>query len=235
MAIDQHASNLINITVKTFNGDVTSISPLDGISLIDSWINFLKTDDQAPDSIVNSLSDLKAELQRGNLDGAQIQHILKDLTGQTSQITKSANADSKPELTTLSDALQGFSQLLYGSKKANTGGQAPMTSTVGGESSHSGTEASTVDTNDDDFSNRNGGTTSSAPTVDMDDTTGSNGGSTEERLSGDNYAGNSQGGNGDNSSLSRSSRSDTSRVEGIGVSGGTGDSDSSQSGGRSQY
>ena len=235
MAIDQHASNLINTTVNAFNGDITSISPVDGISLIDSWISFLKTADQGDKSIVSGLSELKAELQSGTIDGTQVQSILKGLTEQTSQITKKADGDSQPKLNSLSEALQSFSQLLDGSKKANTGGQAPMTSTVGGESTNSGTGISAVDTNADDLSDRNGGTISNDSTVDMDDTTGSNGGSQEDRFSGDNYTDNSQSGNGDNSSVSHSSRSDTSRVAGIGVSGGTGDTDSSQSGGRSQY
>jgi hypothetical protein len=236
MAINQHASNLVNLTVKAFNGNVTSLSPTDGISLIDSWISFLKSEDQSDNSVVNSLNDLKAELQSGNLDGSHIQQILNDLTEQTKKITDSADSDNKPRLNTLAEALEGFSQQVNGSSgPAATGGQAPMTSTVGGESTNSGTGASALEVTEDELSNRNGGTINNDSTVDMDDTTGSNGGSTEERFSGDSYANDSRSGDGGNSAVSRPSRSDTSRVAGIGVSGGTGDTDSSQSGGRSQY
>jgi hypothetical protein len=238
MAINQHASNLIDITVKAFNGDVTSVSPTDGLSLIDSWLTFLQSEGQENNPITNRLNELKKELNRGNLDGARIQDIVSDLAGQTKQLTDSADSDSKPRLTTLSEALQSFNeQLASPSPMTNPDSQAPMTSTVGGESTTSGAGVSALGASDDGLANRNGGTVSSGPTVDMDDTTGSDGisatdGSSEEI----NNTGDSQEANGDTySSVSRSSRSDTSRVEGIGVSGGTGDTENSQSGGRSQY
>jgi len=69
------------------------------------------------------------------------------------------------------------------------------------------------------------------PTVDMDDTTGSNGGPTNDRFS----ASEEQGDDYTHSSTADKPRSDTARVDGPGISGGTGDADSSQSGGRSQY
>ncbi|MVM33009.1 hypothetical protein GO755_23410 [Spirosoma sp. HMF4905] len=74
------------------------------------------------------------------------------------------------------------------------------------------------------------------PTVDMDDTTGSNGGPASERFSGeaDNTA-DEQGDGYAHPSDHDKPRSDTARVDGMGISGGTGDTDSSQSGGRSQY
>lgn len=231
MAMNQHAANLVDITAKAFNGNVTSISPTDGISLIDSWIAFLKSDDQSVSSIANSLNDLKAELQSGDPNEAHLQQILGDLAKQTKQIANTADSDSKPGLTTLTEALEGFGQQISGvSGPAATGGQAPMTSTVGGESTNSGPGASAFNTSDSDLSNRNGGTVSNESTVDTDNTTRSDGGSVTNRSSeDDDYTNDSQR---DNNHLSRS---DTSRLSGLGVSGGTGDTDSSQSGGRSQY
>jgi hypothetical protein len=159
MALDQHAANLIDTTVKAFNGDVTTISPTDGLSLIDSWISFLQSDDQRNNAIVNGLTELRAELQSGNLDGAAIQRILNDLTKQSTQIVNSADRDDKPKLAVLADALQGFTKQVSGSsKRAKTGGEAPITSTVGGESTNSGAGASALTTNDEDLSDRNGGT-----------------------------------------------------------------------------
>ncbi|GAB4021806.1 hypothetical protein [Spirosoma koreense] len=232
MALDDHASNLINITVKAFNGDVTSISPTDGLSLVDSWVSFLDADESGK-ALVGELRELKAELQSGNLDGASIQQILKNLTAQTKQITDSADRDSQPKLNTLSGALQSFSQQVGGaSGPAKTGGQAPMTSTVGGESTHSGVGASTFGASSDELAGRNGGTISNATEPgDMDDTTGSDGGPTKDRSSDEDTGDSSY----DNSTESEESRSDTSRVDGMGVSGGTGDTATSQSGGRSQY
>ncbi|QDK77853.1 hypothetical protein EXU85_04310 [Spirosoma sp. KCTC 42546] len=76
----------------------------------------------------------------------------------------------------------------------------------------------------------------SDPTVDMDDTTGSNGGPTNDRFSGEaDTASEEQGDDYTHSSTADKPRSDTARVDGPGISGGTGDADSSQSGGRSQY
>ena len=159
MALNQHASNLIDITVKAFNGDVTSISPTDGLSLIDSWISFLQADGQANNGLANSLSELKAELKSGNLDGAAIERILTDLTKQTQQLSSSVDRDEKPKLTALADALQGFNRQVTGSsKQANKGGQAPITSTVGGESTNSGAGASALTTSEEDLSDRTGGT-----------------------------------------------------------------------------
>lgn len=232
MALNQHASNLIDLTVKTFNGSATSVSPTDGISLIDSWIDFLQTDGQQNNSVTNGLNDLKAEIQSGSLNGTSIQRILNNLVDQAKQLINTTDVDNEAKLNTLTDALENFSQQAGGSgKPANTGGQAPMTSTVGGESTNSGTGSSAFDTTDDDLSNRNGGTVNEDPDVDMDDTTGSDGGPTKDRSSGNP----DETGDSSYSSQPNQSRSDTSRVGGMGISGGAGDTDTAQSGGRSQY
>lgn len=164
MAINQHASNLIDITVSAFNSDVASISPTDGLSLVDSWLSFLKSEGQEDNPITNQLTALRTELRESNLDGPRIQEVLNDLVGQTTQLANSAEADNKPGLTTLSDALQGFNQQLNSTTPmTNSGKQAPMTSTVGGESTTSGAGISAVGASDDDLSNRNGGIISSIP------------------------------------------------------------------------
>jgi len=164
MAINQHASNLINITVSAFSSDVASISPTDGLSLVDSWISFLKSDGQEDNPITNHLTALRTELQKSNLDGARIQEVLNDLVGQTTQLADSAEADNKSGLTTLSDALKGFNQQLnLPTPMTHPDKQAPLTSTVGGESTTSGAGISAVGASDDDLSNRNGGTISSIP------------------------------------------------------------------------
>ena len=69
-----------------------------------------------------------------------------------------------------------------------------------------------------------------SPPVDMDDLTGSDGGAAETDNTSD-----SEGDSLDPRRGSNESRSDTARIDGPGISGGTGDADSSQSGGRSQY
>lgn len=166
MALDQHAANLVDTTINAFNGDATSVSPTDGISLIDSWISTLRNGDggQDTDSAVDALSELKTELQSGNPDGARIQQILDDMANQVKQTATSADADLKTTLSSLADALRGFSKQLGGSSKmasmntrpsdtvmpGESGGQAPMTSTVGGESTNSGTGTSATGVNNED-------------------------------------------------------------------------------------
>lgn len=152
MALDQHAANLVGTTINAFNGDATSISPTDGISLIDSWVSALCDGGQDTDPVAGALSELKTELQSGNPDGSRIQGILEGLADQTKQAAQSADTEVKAKLNSLVDALQGFSQQLGGSSKmagmntkpsdtvmpGESGGRAPMTSTVGGDSTNSG-------------------------------------------------------------------------------------------------
>ncbi|GAB3542462.1 hypothetical protein [Spirosoma fluminis] len=252
MALNQQAANLVDTTVNAFNGDVTSISPMDGISLIDSWISTLRNNEQDNNPITNGLSDLKAELQSGNPDGDQIQNILEDLTDQVRQLANSADTDVKTKLSPLTEALQGFSEQMGGSSgRANTGGQAPMTSTVGGESTNSGAGSSGNDAGDIDYSTRNGGTVDSNG---MDDQTGSEGGmsspsedssdseqdtseSSDDRdrpQDGGSYgSGYGTGSNGDD--YSDNSGTQRSGVLGGSTSSGSSDTDTGTSGGRSQY
>ncbi|WP_080054573.1 hypothetical protein [Spirosoma aerolatum] len=230
MALNQHASNLIDITVKAFNGDSASVSPTDGMSLIDSWLDFLQTDHQHDTSLEDSLTSLRAELQNSQHDGAHIQELLSELTQQVSQLASSADTDNKPKLTSLSNALTGFQQLMDGkSGHDHTDSQAPMTSTVGGESTSMGIGASTISDDDNDLSDRTGGTVDSESAAPA---TSSSKGSKERSAD---ETGDTSYSDSNRSSANKLSRSDTSRIDGMGVSGGTTDSDTTQSGGRSQY
>jgi hypothetical protein len=250
MAIDQHAFNLVDTTVNTFNGGAVSVSPIDGISLIDSWISVLHTDEQATDSIATKLTDLRTELRSGSPDGSHIQQLLTDLAQQAKQAADSADSAVQTKLKPLVDSLEGFSQRLGGSGEQPQAGssQAPMTSTVGGESTNSGAGISALG-DDNDHSRVTGGTTSNGPAaaVGMDDTTGSDGGN-EETTSTDDEPENTEEGayrSGDADDTkdedSQSTDKDDARrtesrsIGGIGVSGGTGDSATAQSQGRSQY
>ncbi len=241
MALDQHAANLVDTTINAFNGDATSISPTDGISLIDSWISALRNGGQDSNPVASGLNELKTELQSGNPDGSRIQQIIDDLADQAQQAAASADTDVKSKLSPLVEALQGFSQQLGGSSSmaslntdpsdtvmpGQSGGQAPMTSTVGGESTNSGTGTSAMNTNDDDqLTNRSGGTTENGTPTGMDDQTGSDG---AQRQDGGSYgSGYGTGSGGDDYSANSGTQSS-------GVSGGSAESGSGSSGGRSQY
>ncbi|WP_460957591.1 hypothetical protein [Spirosoma litoris] len=132
MTQNQHASNLIDITVKVFNGDVASVSQTDGLSLVNSWLSFLQAANEGNNPIVDTLSKLKSELQSDNPNGEQVQQMLEALIDLTKQTTGSVDGADQSKLNTLVDALQGFSQRTTGKiKRDTTDDQAPMTSTVG--------------------------------------------------------------------------------------------------------
>ncbi|QKZ12780.1 hypothetical protein [Spirosoma sp. KUDC1026] len=249
MAIDQHAFNLVDTTVNTFNGSAVSVSPIDGITLIDSWISALPSDEQSADSITTKLGDLRTELRNGSPDGSHIRQLLTDLAQQAKQAADTADSVVQTKLKPLVDSLEGFSQRLGGSgEQPQAGSQAPMTSTVGGESTNSGVGTSAIDSGTGD-TRLTGGTTSNGPaaSIGMDDTTGSDGGN-ESTTSTDAEPDNTEEGDyrsgdaddtkeEDNQSADTSDarRTESRSVGGMGVSGGTGDSATAQSQGRSQY
>lgn len=250
MAINQHAFNLVDTTVNTFNGGAVSVSPIDGISLIDSWISVLPMNEQATDSIATKLNDLRTELRSGSPDGSHIQQLIKDLAHQAKQAADTADSAVQTKLKPLVDSLEGFSQRLGGSgEQPEAGSQAPMTSTVGGESTNNGAGISALGDDAADQSRVTGGTTSNGPaaSVGMDDTTGSDGGNEEttstEAEPENTEEGDYRSGDADDTKDEDSQSADTSdarrtesrSVGGMGVSGGTGDSATAQSQGRSQY
>ncbi|GAB3690996.1 hypothetical protein GCM10027592_08700 [Spirosoma flavus] len=231
MAIEQHASNLIDITAKAFNGDITNVSPIDASSLIDSWLDFLQNAPDHDHSLDATLSDLKKELQKGQLNGDTIEQLMSNLVNQVKQVADSADTDSKPKLTKLSEALDSFNQLVTGKAgPAPTGGQAPIASTVGGDSTNSGAGGSMLGSDDDELSNRTGGTVSNVTS----NTSGETDEAPESPRSSDD-TGDASYSKTNSTNSATSGRSDTSRIDGPGISGGTGDTATTQSGGRSQY
>ncbi|MGV3558310.1 hypothetical protein [Larkinella arboricola] len=114
---NQQATNLIDSTVNSFNGDTTSISTIDGISLIDHWLTALRSEetDETAQQITQTLSELKSQLMEGNQDTAQIATLLDDLAGQTQQAAQSVDDDKvKLQLDQLVQTLQDFKKVIAG-------------------------------------------------------------------------------------------------------------------------
>jgi hypothetical protein len=123
MALNQHAANLVDITVNAFNGDSSSIAEMDGISLVNSWITTLRSGDYNTMAVANGLSALRDELQSGNPNGWHVRGILENLVNLVKQMATSEESDVKTKLVPLVDALEEFSHQLGGSAKpAYTGG-----------------------------------------------------------------------------------------------------------------
>lgn len=112
---NQQAVNLIHSTVESFNINTTSVSPTDGISLIDHWISALRSEEASTTPIANTLSELKNELQEGNTDTGQIRTLLNQLADQTEQVAQSADDDKvKQQLDQLVQTLRDFGQVIAG-------------------------------------------------------------------------------------------------------------------------
>ncbi len=138
MALSQFALPLIDQTVAAFNGDVTAVSPQDGVKLLTNWISTLHTDAETSNPLVANLTELTQQLQSGNPNLEQIQGLLHDLTEQTRQAASSAEeAGQRASLNELADAIGSFGAQLAGERgPAKTGGNATAGPTVGGISSN---------------------------------------------------------------------------------------------------
>ncbi|GAA4450120.1 hypothetical protein GCM10023189_10270 [Nibrella saemangeumensis] len=159
MAQSQFATALIDETINTFNGSVTTISPMDGIALIDNWVSALHSGDASTNPVANTLSELKLELQSGNPKTDRIEDILDQLVEETRGFADSAEDNQRPSLNMLAAALDTFRKQLAGeSGPANTGGNAPGGGTVSGMSTTSvrqpgANDAGNTEGNDQDQSN----------------------------------------------------------------------------------
>ncbi|GAB3261058.1 hypothetical protein GCM10027347_25840 [Larkinella harenae] len=114
---NQQAVNLIHSTVNTFNSDTTSVSPTDGISLIDHWLSALRSEDAgaSTDPLADTLSELKSQLMAGDTDTGQIRALLDQLAEQTEQVAQSADDDKiKQQLDSLVQTLRDFGKVIAG-------------------------------------------------------------------------------------------------------------------------
>ncbi|XWW47649.1 hypothetical protein JYG30_09485 [Fibrella sp. USSR17] len=132
----QFATALINETVNTFSGGAESVSPTDGISLIENWISALHSGDESTNPIAHTLSELRMQLQDNNPNVGQIQTILDDLTDQTRQAAKSVDGGEQMSLIELSDALKGFSERLAGKRSGDGSAGATVAPSVGASSAN---------------------------------------------------------------------------------------------------
>lgn len=108
----QQPTDLINTTISALNdGGVTSIIPVDGLSLIDNWLETL--DDSAGNQqVVTSLRELKSQLESDNPDTITVKTILLDLSEQLNVQASSADADVREPLRNLSNAIQTLASSL---------------------------------------------------------------------------------------------------------------------------
>lgn len=114
MQPNQQTAQLLTQTIDTFNGDVQTISPTDGVLLIDNWISALRSGDASTNPIASTLNELKTEVQRDSPDSEAIRTILEQLSIQAKNAGETADGTTKSSLTNLSQALQSFGQQLGG-------------------------------------------------------------------------------------------------------------------------
>lgn len=109
---DQHRASLIEQTVTMFDGAITKTTAVDGLFIIDQWLDRLDlTGDEDTDDIADTLERLRAEvhvaLHDNRPDNQRIAAILQDLIDQTQKVASLAEASAEQkELTQLLATLQ---------------------------------------------------------------------------------------------------------------------------------
>ncbi len=130
----QFATALINETVNTFSGGAETVSPTDGISLIENWISALHSGDESTNPIAHTLSELRMQLQDNSPNVGQIQTILEELTDQTRNVARSVDGGEQMSLLELADSLKGFSERLAGKRSGDGRAGATVAPSVGASS-----------------------------------------------------------------------------------------------------
>lgn len=109
---DQHQASLIEQTVTMFDGAITETTAVDGLFIIDQWLDRLDlTGDEDTDDIADTLERLRAEvhvaLHSKQPDNQRIATILHDLIEQTQKVASLAEASvEQQELAQLIAMLQ---------------------------------------------------------------------------------------------------------------------------------
>ena len=145
----QFASELIDETVQTFNGDVTAISPTDGVALIEHWISALHSGDETTNPIAHTLSELRMELQGKRPSVGQIQSTIQELADQTKAASQSVDGPEQDSLAQLASALQTFGQQLAGGgSQSNQSRQSDMDDSTGSNGGIGSTTTTGADSSD---------------------------------------------------------------------------------------
>lgn len=137
----QFATALINETVHTFNGGAETVSPIDGISLIESWISALHSGDESTNPIAHTLSELRMQLQNDVSNAGQIQTLLDELVDQTRQAAKSVDGGQQASLVELASSLKEFGERLAGKRSGDGRAGATVAPSVGASSTDSGDDS----------------------------------------------------------------------------------------------
>lgn len=165
----QFATALIEETVQTFNGDVTTVSPTDGVNLIDHWISALHSGDESTNPVAHTLSELRMQLQEGTPNGGTIQSLIQELADQTHQAAQHVEGSEQQALAQLAAAMRGFGQHLSGggrvSDQSRQGAMDDPTGSNGGQSSTGISDTDTTGAYSSDNSDMGGSPTTGSQSV----------------------------------------------------------------------
>ena len=101
----------ITATLNTLQSDTdgaVSVSPNDGVSIIDKWVKILQ-ESRSATPVLEQLLQLRSLLQMPNPDPDQLKRLLNDLADNTTQIAQSSEGPWINELQQIALALQSFS------------------------------------------------------------------------------------------------------------------------------
>ncbi|MEZ0607719.1 hypothetical protein ACAW74_04335 [Fibrella sp. WM1] len=165
----QFATALIDETVQTFNGDVKTVSPTDGINLIDHWISALHSGDESTNPVAHTLSELKMQLQEGTPNSGTVLSLIQELADQTHQAAQQVDGDEQQALAQLASSLRGFGQHLSGgsnqSAQSRQGDMDDPTGSNGGQLSSDISDAGTTGAYSSDNSDMGGAPTTGSQSV----------------------------------------------------------------------
>lgn len=107
MVTHEQSTDLLDTTMQTLEGDLTTATPQSGKGIIDQWINALREGENT-NEIANTLDQLKTQLDSGQPNAGELQQLLLTLAEQTRLIGTElgAEGDLAPRLEALSAALR---------------------------------------------------------------------------------------------------------------------------------
>ena len=99
--------SILNDTLSTFrNNNHATISPAQGITLIDGWLQALQGDPNL-DQLIGQLTELRTALQTTQPDGQYIRELLVSLADKSQEVAEDSNSEG-----TWTGGLESLSKIL---------------------------------------------------------------------------------------------------------------------------
>ncbi|HEX9956582.1 MAG TPA: hypothetical protein VGA96_04985 [Fibrella sp.] len=105
------AVTLITSTIVTLDNGIDSAKPKDGLTLINEWIDVVKTDESVG-SVADELQELYDRLSQQQPDKKRIAQLIKKLGDETAKAARKADNQYQGSLRDLGESLKDFANEL---------------------------------------------------------------------------------------------------------------------------